>query len=220
MTAAPWTASLRVRPLRLLAMLCLGLTAATSAAAQVTPAPAANPSTAVLQPGDKVRLKVWREPDLSGEFEVAVDGAVIFPMIGRVMVARLSTDSLRNFLTALYSSALRSPSIEVTALRRVNVVGAVRSPGFYYVDPTVTVTGALALAGGITAEASRHSIDLVRDGKRIQMPLANRSVVTDLPLLSGDQVNVPERGWLSRNAALVISAVTAAAFLATAIHWN
>jgi protein involved in polysaccharide export with SLBB domain len=47
-----------------------------------------------LQPGDKLKVTIWREPDLSGEFEVQPDGSVTFPKIGRVQVDRLSTDSL------------------------------------------------------------------------------------------------------------------------------
>lgn len=170
----------------------------------------------VLQPGDQVQLKIWREPDLSGVFVVADDGVVVFPKIGPVVVGRLSADSLRTLLVAQYSVSLRDPAIEVIVLRRVTVVGAVRNPGFYYADPTVTVTGALALAGGVTSEGNRKRIELLRGSKRTSIDLSRETTLADSPLQSGDQVSVPERSWLSRNTGVVTGALTAVAILIAA----
>ena len=61
---------------------------------------ASHHSAVVLQPGDKVQLKVWREPDLSGEFVVDQDGMVVLPHVGRMEVGRLTADSLRSLLVA------------------------------------------------------------------------------------------------------------------------
>ena len=85
----------------------------------------------------------------------------------------MSTDSLHNLLVTQYSKSLRDPAIEVTVLRRVNVIGAVRSPGFYYADPTVTVKGALALAGGVTPEGNRNKLELQRAGTRTSVSLSS-----------------------------------------------
>ncbi len=152
-----------------------------------------------LRPGDRVRLKVWREPDLSGEFSVNEDGVVVFPKVGRVDVRALSTDSLKALLIARYAESLRSPSVEVTLLRRVNVLGSVKTPGLYYVDPTMTVSDALALAGGVNPDGKQNSFELLRDGKRLQVDLSLDSRLADSPMQSGDQLRVPQRSWLSRN---------------------
>ena len=171
----------------------------------------------VLRPGDRVRLKVWREPDLSGEFEVDEDGIVVFPKVGRLDVQKVSTDSLKALLVARYAESLRSPSVEVTVLRKLNVLGAVKNPGLYYVDPTTTVADALALAGGVTPTGKQNSFELLRDGKRLPVELSRDSRLADSPLQSGDQLRVPERGWVARNPAVVVSGVTAAALIVAAL---
>lgn len=172
----------------------------------------------VLRPGDRVRLKVWREPDLSGEFEVDEDGIVVFPKVGRLDVQKISTDSLKALLVARYAESLRSPSVEVTVLRKLNVLGAVKNPGLYYVDPTTTVADALALAGGVSPNGKQNSFELLRDGKRLPVELSRDSRLADSPLQSGDQLRVPERGWVARNPAVVVSAgVTAAALIVAAL---
>ncbi|HEY2897214.1 MAG TPA: polysaccharide biosynthesis/export family protein [Gemmatimonadaceae bacterium] len=178
------------------------------------PAPA---NDIAAQPGDKVSLKIYRESDLSGEFVVPEDGIVVFPKIGAVAVNHMSTDSLHNLLITQYSKSLRDPAIEVTVLRRVNVIGAVRSPGFYYADPTVTVKGALALAGGVTPEGNRNKLELQRAGQRTSVSLSQQGTIADSPIQSGDQVFAPDRSWLSRNTALVVSGVTGLALVAVTI---
>jgi polysaccharide export outer membrane protein len=183
---------------------------------QGTRAPA--PTTDIAaQPGDKVSLKIYRESDLSGDFVVPEDGIVVFPKIGAVAVNHMSTDSLHNLLVTQYSKSLRDPAIEVTVLRRVNVIGAVRSPGFYYADPTVTVKGALALAGGVTPEGNRNKLELQRAGQRSSVSLSSQGTIADSPIQSGDQVFAPDRSWFSRNTALVVSGVTGLALVAVTI---
>ncbi len=186
------------------------------------PGPAARalqPGDRALQPGDKIRVNVWREPDLSGEFEVQPDGGVTFPKIGRIQVDRISTDSLRALILARYSVSLRDPSIEVTPLRRIVVSGSVRNAGFQYADPTVSVLGAVALAGGVTPDGDRGRVRLLRDGREIPIKRSDAPAVADSSLQSGDEVVVPERSWLERNVALVASSLTAIAIIVAArIH--
>ena len=203
--------------LRLLAVLCMSTPPLQAALAQQDSSRAAGRHGVAAQPGDKVLLKIYREPELSGEFVVPEDGQVDFPKIGPVRVDRLPTDSLRALLIAQYSRSLRDPAIEVTVLRRVNVTGAVRNPGFYYADPTVTVKGALALAGGVVPEGDKNRIELLRDNKRTGIGLSNGTSLADSPVQSGDQVSAPERSWFSRNTALVISGVTGIALVVVTI---
>lgn len=197
--------------------LCLGLVPFSGALAQQAPPPSSNRADIAAQPGDKVRLRIYREPDLSGEFVVPEDGVVSFPKIGEVHVNQLTTDSLRALLVEQYSHSLRDPSIEVTVLRRVNVIGSVRNPGFYYADPTVTVKGALALAGGVTPEGNKNKVELLRNNKRTSIGLSNQATLADTPVQSGDLVSAPERSWLSRNTALVVSGVTGLALIVVTI---
>lgn len=177
------------------------------------------PSERPLQPGDKLKLTIWREPDMAGEFEVQPNGAVNFPKIGRIQVDGLAPDSLRKVILAAYSVSLRDAAIEVTPLRRVVVEGSVRNAGFQYADPTVTVRGALALAGGVTSEGNQKRIDLTRDGIETVIKLSGAPNLADSPAQSGDLIRVPERSWWARNTAVVASGLTAVAiYLATRIR--
>lgn len=171
----------------------------------------------VVRPGDRVRLKVWREPDLSGEFAVDEDGVVVLPKIGPVEVHSLSTDSLRTLLVARYSSSLRNPAVEVTVLRRVNVLGAVRNPGLYHVDLTTTVADVLAMAGGVSSDGNQNRIELVRAGQRQPVRLTQQSRLADSPILSGDQLFVAQRSWLERNSGLIAAGVTGTALIFAAL---
>jgi protein involved in polysaccharide export with SLBB domain len=183
-----------------------------------TPAqPASSSMTAVLEPGDLVRLKIWREPDLSGDFSVDDRGTAVFPKIGPVHVSEMSTDSLRKMLLATYSTYLRDPAIEITMLRRVNVLGAVTRPGLYPVDPTMSVTDVLALAGGATPNGNQKKLELIRNGQRVPVDFSMRTPVGETPIRSGDQLYLPERSWLSRNGYVVGALIGASAVVGTVI---
>jgi polysaccharide export outer membrane protein len=160
-----------------------------------------------LQPGDVVRLRIWREPDLSGEFLVDERGTVIVPKLGPVQVVGLPPDSLKARLINSYSVYLRNPSIDVTLLRRITILGGVRNPGLYPVDPTMTLADAYALAGGISPEGKLDQVQLVRGGQRTSYKLSGATRIADTPLRSGDQLYVPTRSWLSRNTWVVTAAI-------------
>jgi polysaccharide export outer membrane protein len=165
-----------------------------------------------LLPGDVLRLRIWREPDLSGEFPVDERGVATLPRLGEVRVTGLTPDSLRAQLVHDYARYLNNPSVEVTPLRRVAVIGAVRQPGLYPVDPTMRVSEVLALAGGAAADGKQDRVELRRGGERVEADLALVSTVGQSLIRSGDQLYVPQRGWLARNPWLVsgvLGAVTA-----------
>jgi protein involved in polysaccharide export with SLBB domain len=89
-------------------------------------------------------------------------------------------------------------------------LGAVKNPGLYPVDPSITVIDALALAGGATSEGKPDRVVLRREGERIKVPLNKNTRLADTPMQTGDQLYVPERGWVSRNAGLVAAGLSAA----------
>ena len=163
----------------LIGVACFGMAAAPleCVVAQVQ-ARRAPPGTGVmLRPGDRVRLKVWREPDLSGEFVVDERGIMTFPKVGRVDVQHVTSDSLKSLLVTRLAESLRDPSVDVTVLRRVSILGSVRNPGVYFVDPTTTVSDALAMAGGVNPDGQQDSFQLLRDGKRLQVALSGSVIL-------------------------------------------
>ena len=152
-----------------------------------------------LEPGDMIRLRIWREEGMSGEFTVDADGNVVLPRLGARQVTGRDPATLRNELVVEYSRSLRNPAIEVTFLRRILVGGAVQRPDVYHIDPTMTVRDVLAQAGGPTPLGHTDRIELVRDGERIDARLDQDVPITASRIRSGDQIYVPERSWLSRN---------------------
>ncbi len=169
-----------------------------------------------LRPGDFVRVAVWREPDLSGEYQVDQRGYATFPKLGPVPVAALHPDSIRPALLREYAKYLVNPSVEVVPLRRVSVLGAVARAGLYPVDPTMTLADAVALAGGAAPDGKRDVVELRRGAEVVIAKLDVATPVSRTPLRSGDQLWVPQRSWLSRNP-WVFSSVVAAAATITAV---
>ena len=183
----------------------------------VTESTTAPPAPDVLRPGDVVRLRIWREPDLSGDFAVDETGVVTLPKVGPVQATSEPLDTLKVRLLKAYQRYLKQPSIEVIALRRIQVAGAVRNPGLYTVDPTMTITDVVALAGGATPQGRPDRAILVRGDLAIGSRLSPDARFVQVPLRSGDKVFIPERRWISRNPGVVIGAVSATASVIWAI---
>ena len=195
-----------------------------SSCSSPTPPPTAAPSTQAspeLLPGDAVRVQVWREADISGVFTVDDRGIVTLPLLGERGVGGLDPRELRDVLLTDYRKFLQNPSIEVTILRRINLLGEVRSPGLYPVDATISLADALALAGGITQIADPNKIQLVRDNVVIAQGVDQAVMIGASDIRSGDQIVVGMRSWFSRNIAVVIgSTIAAAGIIAAAVINN
>jgi protein involved in polysaccharide export with SLBB domain len=146
-----------------------------------------------LRPGDIVRLRIWREPDFSGDFPVESNGIAVLPHIGDVAVHGETSETLRLKLLKGYSEILQNPSISITVLRRIQVLGAVTKPGLYPVDATMTVSDAIALAGGPTPSGKSDKAVLVRDGQRMTTTLQAGATLGSSQVRSGDQIFVPQQ---------------------------
>jgi protein involved in polysaccharide export with SLBB domain len=180
------------------------------------PAATAVPNNA-LQPGDIIQLRIWREPDWSGQYSVDKQGAVVLPRLGRIKVSDESLEAVRDKLLAEYGRYMRNPSMEIVFLRRVTVFGAVRTPGLYFIDQTLTIADVIAMAGGPTPEGRTDRIEIVRDGSRIATHVSEATRIVDSPIRAGDQLYVPERHWVARNTALTATMISGIISLAVAI---
>jgi protein involved in polysaccharide export with SLBB domain len=175
------------------------------------------PDREPLRPGDIIRLRVWREPDFSGDFPVEANGAVVLPRMGSVDIRAETGESLRQKLVANFSEVLTQPSISVTVLRRIQVLGAVNKPGLYPVDATMSVSDAIALAGGATSNAKADAVVLVRDGQRLRTNLSSSASLTSSSIRSGDQIFVPERSRFTSDPRLIAGILTATVSIAIAL---
>ncbi|MHB1194704.1 MAG: polysaccharide biosynthesis/export family protein [Longimicrobiales bacterium] len=180
----------------LLALLVLAAPAGASAQ-DVPPKPL--PDANSLLPGDVIRVAIWREEDLSGEFQVDQDGSVILPLLGRRQVVGISPDRLREELTEEYADYLVNTAVNVTLLRRVVVLGEVRVPGQYTVDATQSVADLIARAQGLTPDGNAEDIRLLRQGESFRTNLSGTLSIVEAGIRSGDQIVVGKRPWLSRN---------------------
>src|ERR1043166_1799054 len=104
------------------------LLAISACAPGAPPAQDPPPALSGVRAGDVVRVRVWREPDYSGEFNVDGRGIVILPVLGGVPVRGRQARRVSDTLRGAYEQYLKNPSIEITVLRRVAVSGAVAKP--------------------------------------------------------------------------------------------
>lgn len=168
---------------------------------------------AKLVSGDVIRLSIWREPDLTGEFLVQEDGNAVLPKIGPVHVTGYTPSALKGHLVEEFSKTLRNPSIEVVVLRRILITGEVGSEGVYPVDPTMSLVEALALAGGLTPHAKKNII-LIRDDREVEIDLDDPLAVRNVALQSGDQLLIPAASTWVRNWKLLVGMVSSTISLA------
>jgi protein involved in polysaccharide export with SLBB domain len=179
--------------------------------------PVAEQSDPPMRPGDVVRVEIWREDDLSGEFHVDELGTLTLPLLGTKTVTGMTARELRDHLISKYRIQLNNPSIAVTPLRRVHVLGHVNRPGVYTVDPTTTLAGVIALAGGADASGDLRRIQLFRDGSAYHHDAAADATLAGVDVRSGDQIMVGRRGWFERNTTFVISALLSVTSLVISI---
>ena len=159
-----------------------------------------------LRPGDEVRLEIRDEPDLAGAFRVDESGRVLLPLVGLIPVAGRPFAEVRAEIDAAYARELHDQQVRLTPLMRIAVLGEVRQPGLYPVDPTMRMGDVLALAGGMAPEANQDRIELVREGRVIETLTQATLPAFNLPFRSGDQVSVARRGWFSSNSSALLGA--------------
>lgn len=143
-----------------------------------------------LGPDDALRITVFGEGDLSGEFTVDGAGRVALPLIGPVMVDSLTTAEAEALIRARFADGyLKDPrvSVEVTNYRPFYILGEVQEPGAYPYANGLTVRGAVALGGGFTYRADEDDIEIKRKGE------APVDVGVDGPVLPGDVIDVGQR---------------------------
>jgi len=164
-------------------------------------------------PEDQLKIEFFGVPELSREYRVDGRGHIMMPLVGQVTVAGLTLDEIEQTVAAKYAeSYLRSPQVsaQVTEYRsqQFTVVGAVANPRVYSVSRQTTLIEALAMAGGITAEAGdmAYVTDRLRNPENGQLQARSLLVsLEDLMLGAEDNnivlgemalINVPRGGFV------------------------
>ncbi len=160
-----------------------------------------NQDVYTVRAGDLLRIRVWPDSTMGGEFPVEETGLVYLPVLGELQVAGTPLDVLRGQLRERYGEVMRGPIVTVTPLFRVSVLGEIGSPGLYQVEPTETLFDLISRAGGLSEFANAGELRVVRDGQIVlinaQSAIETGSAELALSLRSGDRVVVPRRRTLS-----------------------
>ena len=146
-----------------------------------------------LGAGDKLRILVFEEVDLSGEFMVDGTGTVAMPLIGQISAQGKTVREIETLIeTALRAGYLNDPqvSVEVVNFRPYFILGEVNSPGTYPFQNGLTVTEAAATAGGFTYRANKKTIYIRRAGADSEEAVR---LTTTTRVYPGDTVRIGER---------------------------
>jgi polysaccharide export outer membrane protein len=142
---------------------------------------------------DKIRVLVFNEPTLSGEFSVNSNGAIAFPLIGDVKAEGRTTTEVSNEIVARLSEGyLRSPqvSIDILTFRPFFILGEVNKPGEYPYINGLTVLQAVATAEGFTYRANKSMVFIKKEGDAGEHEY---KITTDTPVSPGDTIRIKER---------------------------
>ncbi len=148
----------------------------------------------LLGPGDRVRVKVYNEPDITGEYEVSRNGNVSIPLAGEIRAGGTTTRQLENAIRGrLAAGVITDPrvNVEVAVYAPFYIHGEVKRAGEYPYRPGLTVNDAVALAGGFSYRANEQKLYLQRAGA----PEETIVYPTDAPIavMPGDNIRIPER---------------------------
>jgi protein involved in polysaccharide export with SLBB domain len=147
----------------------------------------------VLGPGDKVRVIVFGEEGLSGEFVVGGAGKVSFPLIGDVSASGLPVQAFQAALeNGLKQGYLKAPrvSVEVLTYRPYYILGEVNKPGEYPYSNGLNVLNSIATAGGFTYRAQTKRVFIRRANESAERPYTLKS---DVHVSPGDTIRIAER---------------------------
>jgi len=147
-----------------------------------------------LGANDRVRIIVFGQPTLTGEFTLDGNGVLAFPLIGNVNAQGMTTGQLQQTIASrLDPDYLRNPSVsaEVITRRPFYVIGEVQKPGNYPYVTDMTALQAVAMAGGYTYRARQNNLYLKRldaNGRLVRV-----AATPETKIRPGDTVEIKER---------------------------
>ena len=146
-----------------------------------------------LGPGDRLRVKAYSDPDLTGEYEVGSSGFVSIPLVGQVRASGLTTRQLEQSIIGKMKGKLAQEpkiNIEIAAYAPFYVYGEVKKAGEYPFHPGITVADAVAVAGGLTYRANEDRVFLRRAGSSVEQMV---TLAVPVRVYPGDNIRIAER---------------------------
>ena len=147
----------------------------------------------MLGPGDKLRIKFYDDPNMTGDYEVNSGGFVSVPLVGQVKASGLTTTQLESTIAARMKGKIANDpkiNIEIANYAPFYIYGEVKKAGVYPFQPGLTVADAIATAGGLTYRANENKIYVQHAGSGTQ-----QTVTLEVPvrIYPGDNIRVSER---------------------------
>jgi polysaccharide export outer membrane protein len=146
-----------------------------------------------LQAGEKIRLSVYGEASLSGDYQIDPSGILSLPLAGQVKAAGLTEAELKQEITQkLKTEYLKNPKVTVSVVefRPFYILGEVEKPGSYPYTSGLNALSAIAIAGGTTYRASKSTILIQHPG---ESGLREYPLKGSVAILPGDIIRVPQR---------------------------
>ena len=147
----------------------------------------------ILGAGDLIKVEIYNQADLSGEYNISGSGVLSMPLIGLITVKGLTINELENLIVSKLSpDYLLNPrvSIQVLNYRPFYILGEVAEPMAYsYVDG-MTYLNAVAIAGGYTYRAKKGYVYVIRGNDTGKTEL---KLEMDQKVMPGDMIRVDER---------------------------
>jgi polysaccharide export outer membrane protein len=164
-------------------------------------APAAINDEYRVGPGDKLRIEVYKDPQLSQSVQVRPDGKITLPLVGDMEATGRTPIELRDTIAKSLKDYINNPTVTVIVVEalasQIFVMGEVTHPGTMQLHGPTTILQALAMAGGFKEFANTKDVKVLRpNGSGIETIKFNYKDVINgdakpFYLRSGDTVIVP-----------------------------
>ncbi|MDP6430213.1 MAG: polysaccharide biosynthesis/export family protein [Rhodospirillales bacterium] len=145
-----------------------------------------------LGSGDKLKITVFGEKDLSGNFELAGNGEISMPLIGKIGARNETVRGLETKISQSLRKYLKTPQVTVEVLnyRPFYILGEIKKPGNYAYVAGISVLNAVAMAGGFTYRADKGDIVVKRANKAKGR---EERVTESTTVLPGDIITIKQR---------------------------
>ena len=169
-----------------------GLVTAACSTIPATPDDVAQLTEYRLGPGDQLRITVFNEAELTGNYIVGSQGSISYPLVGEVHAAGLTLAEFSAQLQTALGAYIRNPNVsaEVVNYRPFFILGEVQRPGTYPYSASLTVLNAVATAGGFTYRANQNRVFIRHANENVER---SYPLTVATPVLPGDTVRIGER---------------------------
>ena len=122
--------------------------------------------------GDVLSIDIWKEPELSKQVTVRLDGNISMPLVGDLQAAGFTCAELRNQLKEKFERYVEVAEVSVTVIqslsKKIYILGKINGPGEYPLQKNMTILQAISLGGGLDQWADTSNIKLIRKIKGVE----------------------------------------------------